>query len=252
MRRAVVALLLAPLVAACTQGAKSGRRLELPPVPDPLPMTVTEAQAPLPALPSGPERIEGTGSIRVVWEALAVERDRFTNPRYQGTKVFATPEDLELILVNASFVATPEQEAENKSRPPSGRIARIADADMLGLLEALNQIGFFQVAQSTASSRALFGSDRARGRITVEKDGQSWTIVSMRGLGLQAETRNIPGIYALAKEAISHVKNASPTLRVKGGSIGDRDPTRYKEGGTPSGSTSTGSGGSSGSGSSDK
>src|SRR5262245_38280206 len=121
MRR-VLLLAIAPLLAACTQGAKSGRKLELPPVPDPLPITVAVRKDPLPVLPSGPERIEGTPSIRVTWEALAVEKDRYANPSLRGQKTFVSPDDLEIVLLNASYVATPEQERENKSQPPTGRI----------------------------------------------------------------------------------------------------------------------------------
>jgi hypothetical protein len=239
MRR-VVAVLLAPVLAACTQGAKSGRRLELPPVPDPLPIQVAAVKDPLPVLPSGPERIEGSPSIRVTWEALAVERERYEHPSPfapRGTKPFVSADDLEIVLLNASYVATPEQDRENKSQPPTGRIARVSDADMNALVDPLNQLGFFQYANETSTVRGLFASDRARGRITVDRGDQSWTLLSLRGLGLQAETRAIPQIYAAAKEVVSRLKNTAPNLRVKGGTIGDRDASRAKAAGTPPAAT---------------
>jgi hypothetical protein len=239
MRRAILplAVLAAGLgLAGCTQGARSGRRLELPPVPDPLPMTVTPAPAPKPltALPSGPEKIPGSPSVRVVWEALFVERDRYANPSPEalrrGARPFVDPKDLEIVLLNASFAPTPDQEREHKSRPPTGRIARIADADMNAVWTALEQIGFFRHARPTGSLRALFGSDRARGRVTVDRGDESWTLLSMRGLGLQAETREVPAIYAAAKEVVSRMKNSASSLRVTGERIREDDARRPGEG----------------------
>src|SRR5262245_6946355 len=99
-------------------------------------------------------------------------------------------------------------------------------------LDALNQLGYFQHASATGSVRGLFSSDRARGRITIDRGDDSWTLLSLRGLGLQNETRAIPQIYAAAKEAIFRLKNSAPNLRVQGGTIGDRDPSRAKAAGT--------------------
>src|SRR4029453_14378172 len=91
------------LLAPCPQSAKWGRKLELPPVPDPLPIKVAVRKDPLPALPSGPEKIPGTPAIPITWEALAVERDRYANPSLRGAKIHVDPDDLEIVLLNASF-----------------------------------------------------------------------------------------------------------------------------------------------------
>jgi hypothetical protein len=195
------------------------------------------APAPSPLAPrpkAEPEgRIPGTPSIRVVWEALAVELERSageargvtgSRPLVEGLPGTRADVDHEVILLNASFVATPEQDAENRSRKAVGRVARVTDADMNAFLEGLERIGFFQHARPTESVRYLFPTDRARGRITVERDGNSVTLLSMRGLGLQASTRAIPGIYAQAKQAVVLLKNRVPTLRVKDVDVDDLHP----------------------------
>jgi hypothetical protein len=203
--------------------------------PKPLPSPL----APRPkAEPEG--RIPGTPSIRVVWEALAVELERsqgetrgtpHARPLVEGLPGTKGDVDWEVILLNASFVATPEQDAENRSRKAVGRVARVTDADMNGLVEALERLGFFRYARPTESVRYLFPTDRARGRITVERGGNSVTLLSMRGLGLQASTREIPGIYAQAKQAIVMLKNRVPTLRVKDVDVGEVE--RKDEKGAP-------------------
>jgi hypothetical protein len=235
-----LALALALSLAACTQGAKSGLKLVLPPVESP-PLAVAKPKAPVPALPSGAERIEGTPSYRVVWEALAVERYRLEHPKLQGARVadsLGTP-DVEVVLLNASYVGTAEQVQEDKSQPATGRVARIADADMLELVRGIEASGFWRYAKPTGSLRAFFGSEAARGRVTVEKDGESWTLLSLRGLGLQGETREIPGIYAQVKAAISILKNSAPNMRVTGGKLGDRPSPPGSTGTKPSGSGTT-------------
>jgi hypothetical protein len=188
--------------------------------------------SPLAARPKAePEgRIPGTPSIRVVWEALYVELERSSGesrgvtgsrPLVEGLPGTKEDVDWEVILLNASFVATVEQDSENRSRKAVGRVARVTDADMNGLVDALERLGFFKYAKPTESVRYLFPTDRARGRITVERGGHSLTLLSMRGLGLQASTREIPGIYAQAKQAIVMMKNRVPTLRVKGVDVGE-------------------------------
>jgi hypothetical protein len=177
-------------------------------------------------------RIPGTPSIRVVWEALAGEMRKAlgSEPGVPGARelVEGLPGtkgdvDFEVVLLNASFVATPEQDAENRSRKAVGRVARVTDQDLNELVEALERLGFFRYAKPTESVRFLFPTDRARGRITVERDGHSLTLLSQYGLGLQPATREIPGIYAQAKQAILMLKNRTPVLRVK--SL-DREPVR--------------------------
>ncbi len=188
-----------------------------------------------PATVEFPGRIPGTPSMRVVWEALAVETERLQESKWkrptEGLPISQKDVDLEIVLLNASFQATPEQAAENRGDKAVGRVARITDQDMLDLVEALDRIGFFRYAQPTESVRPLFPTDRARGRITVERDGQSVTLLSQRFLGLRPETRPIPWIYTQAKEAIMVIKNRTPVLRVK--SIDVEGQARPVESGSP-------------------
>ena len=191
--------------------------------------------APEPPRPN-PDCIPGTPSIRIVWEALAVERYRSENSKFRRVdgsrdpaleRIVGSPE-WQVILLNTSFTATAEQERENKGVPPSGRIARATDQHMLDMMTAFDRMGFFKYAQPTASVRPLFASENTRGRITVDRGGESWTLLSQRGLGLSDDTKQIPGIYAEAKEAVYRLKNMSPVLRVKGTSVEPTDLRRAK------------------------
>ena len=100
---------------------------------------------------------------------------------YTGGSAFdklAGDVDYEVVLLNTSFVATPEQSKEDKSQPPAGRVARVHDRDMTSFLQSLEEIGFFRYAQPTGAVASLFGSENARGRITVERDGVSVTLLA--------------------------------------------------------------------------
>jgi hypothetical protein len=191
--------------------------------------------SPLAARPKAepPGKIPGTPSIRVVWEALAVEQERLDTSKWKrppsSGPISQEDVDLEVVLLNASFVATPEQDAENRGRKAVGRVARVSDQDMNDLLSALERAGFFRYARPTESVRYLFPTDRVRGRITVERAGSSVTLLSMRGLGLQASTKEIPAIYRDAKAAITLLKNRTPTLRVKEVEVEDLRPRGPRE-----------------------
>ena len=99
---------------------------------------------------------------------------------------------------------------------------------MLDLVSALERLGFYKYAQPTGSLQPMFLSDRARGRITVERDGKSMTLLSQRWQGLRDETKQIPGIYSDAKQAIVALKNRSPTLRVRGATVEPAEPRRVR------------------------
>lgn len=180
-----------------------------------------------------PGKIPGTPSIRVVWEALAVEMERSTGENrgvkgstglVEGLPGTKHDVDFEAVLVNASFSPTPDQDAENRAPKAVGRVARVADQEMNDLLAGLERLGFWKYARPTDEVRMLFPTERARGRITVERGGESMTLVSMRGLGLNPATREIPGIYSQAKLAIQMLKNQTPTLRVKSVDIEPLNP----------------------------
>lgn len=219
-QRTLTTLLLAALLAGCTTGTRGSRR---PRSEDPVQGPEAArgaAAAPTDRAPRSvegdPGVIPGTPSIRIVWEALYVEQERFRTSKYRPTDqdTFGAP-DFEVILVNASFVPTPEQDRENRSQTAVGRLARVPDAEMTGLLNELESLGFFRYAKPTDAVRPYFGSDRARGRVTVERGGESLTLVSYRGLGLQESTKAIPGIYAQAKYAIQVLKNRTPSMAAK-------------------------------------
>ena len=232
MRAVLASLLSALALSACTVGARSGRPMRIAEADARAAACVAAGAAALPP-PPDPDRVPGTPSIRVKWEALAVERSQAEAARvrlkvrdYTGGSAFdklAGDVDFEVVLLNTSYVATPEQAKEDRSQPPAGRTARVPDRDMVAFLLSLEQSGFFKYAQPTGSVASLFASDNARGRLTVERDGVSVTLLSMRGQGRVDATRPIVGIYSEAKQAVQVLKNRSPSLRFKST---DRDPLR--------------------------
>lgn len=228
-----IALLAAGLV-ACTSGSRGQRR----PSESAAPQTRASRDDPLPSPKKNDVgKIPGTPSIRVVWEALYVEQERFRDSKYRPSDLtgFGGEPDLEVVLLGASFVATPEQDRENRGQVAVGRIARVPDQDMIDLVREFDRLGFFRYARPTASVRPYFASDRARGRITVDRDGESVTIVSQRGLGLQESTKEIPAIYAAAKDAIQRLKNRSPSMSVKRAKVDPADPDAMRRSGVTGG-----------------
>lgn len=216
---------------ACTTGTRGNRR---PRGLDEAPVASRTPGEPPPAVPTRPPRIEGSPSLRVVWEALAVEIEGTKASRFQrDVSRFGEP-DLEVQLLNASFEPTPEQSREMRTQRAAGRTARVSDREMNELLRELEKLGFFRYARPTESVRPFFASDRARGRITVERDGHSVTLVSQRGLGLNDATKEIPGIYAQSKYAIQLLKNRSPSLTVTGAKIDAADPDAMRRSGAAS------------------
>jgi hypothetical protein len=240
--RALLPLLLACILSACTTGERGTRR---PRGIDATPLAPLDAgrratppaQAPPPTSARETDgQIPGTPSIRIVWEALYVERERLRTSKWRpsGMQTFGEP-DLEVILVNASFAPTPEQDRENRGQVAVGRLARVGDREMIDLLVGLERMGFFEHARPTDGVRPYFASDKARGRITVDRGGESVTLVSYRGLGLQEATRAIPGIYAEAKAAIQVLKNRTPTMSVRNASAAPlRLPTKRAPAPAPS------------------
>jgi hypothetical protein len=214
-------------LAAC-QGTARGRRTFRD---DAAPRTDRGGVAGGPAQPVEPRVdpgcIPGTASIRVIWEALAVERQQVLAPRNgrPGAIGIAGMPDLEVGIVNSSFEGTPEQIEGNRAMRKQGALSRVSDREMLDLLKSIRDAGFYDYAKPTGAISALFASDRSRGRITIEEDGRSVTLLSQRGLGLAEETREIPGIYAEAKRAIQVLRNRSRTLEVTGLRVTGKAPT---------------------------
>lgn len=165
-------------------------------------------EAPPPRLPTGP-------AIKVVWEALAVERDRFENPRHGRKPTRGVLHQQKVVVVSASH---PEARAMRQGRciqQGGGAVAAtVSDADMQVFLKGIQQRGFFRVARPTGSMQALFDDDGSRGRVTIERDGTSVSLVSQRGQGLDPSTRHVPALYSEVKQAVMLLRNRSTSMGV--------------------------------------
>lgn len=159
--------------------------------------------------------------IKVTWEALAHERHLYENPKYGQQPVSGGTPDFAIVLVNDDH---PESDQLRQGRA-RGRQAVgsgvISNRDMQDFLKGLEQIGYFKSAAATSAQSRFFDDDRARGRVTVEQNGQSVTLLSMRGQGRSPTTKHIPGIYSQAKQAIAFLRNQSRTLTVETITRGD-------------------------------
>jgi hypothetical protein len=159
--------------------------------------------------------------VRVTWEALAVERERFENPTLESGRSGRRPRmgiapDQKIVLVNESHpLATSVKSGRVASRAKDGSVVTILpDEDMALFLRGLEQEGFFRVARPTDYLRSDFASDAARGRITVERGDESVSIVSMRGQGLVERTKDVPRLYSEVKQTVAVLRNRTPTLNV--------------------------------------
>jgi len=238
MRQAPLFLLGLALLSAGCQGTAHGRRtFRDDAVRDdcaPVRPRGVAATPPAPPRPD-PGRIEGTPSIRVIWEALYVERQQVLNPRTgrAGVQGIAGAPDLEVAILNSSFTGTPDQIAENRGMRRQGGLTKVDDQDMLDFLKSIRKAGFYEYAKPTGAIAGLFPSERSRGRITIETDGESVTLLSQRGLGLSDETKEIPSIYSEAKRAIQVLRNRSRTLEVTGTRVSGHAPTAAPSEPTP-------------------
>jgi len=224
-----LAAVLAAALAGCTTGDRGSRR---PPPWDPTGGGAVAAALPVPrpAAPD-PDKIEGTPSILVMWEALAGERQRFANPESPRASTVGKA-GVPVILVNASFVPKPEELRELRAQNAHGAVAKIPDKDMLDLVAEIEQAGFYRFAKPTDALAAFFASERLRGRITIERDGTSMTLVSQYGQGLDPATRPIPGIYSQVKNTILIYKNRLLSVGVSG-KRDPIDPEQAKKGAPP-------------------
>lgn len=154
-------------------------------------------------------------AIRVTWEALARERELYATSQYRRPQGGIDPEML-VTLVSASHpdaerIRNPRTAAD---RERFARTAVVSDADMLALVRGLEQSGFDRLAQPTDSQRVQWTSDHARGRVTIEEGGESLTLLSMRGQGQVAATKDIPALYSQAKRAVMLLRNQNASLNV--------------------------------------
>jgi len=155
------------------------------------------------AAPTGP-------AIEVVWEALAHEKHLLENSRFRRSGPLPPQK---IVLLSASH---PNAKAVVAGRggEQGAQTAVIPDADMEGFLQGLEQRGFFRLARPAGYDAAVAGSSNARGRITVTRGGDSRSLISLRGQGLNEATKDVPRIYSEAKQAIMALRNMHPTLSV--------------------------------------
>jgi hypothetical protein len=211
-------LALASLTALLALGACSSSKKSAAAPGDPALAEATPGEgAPAADAPRGPARPE----TRVTWEALAVERDQAENPRF-GRRPQQGAVSQRIVLVNESHEEARATRGRTARTKGDTTVAVVSDEDMELLVRGFQQAGYFGVARPTQGMERLFDDPQARGRITVERDGQSVTIVSMRGQGLAPETKRIPAIYSDLKQAIAMVRNRTPTLNVRTAEVSGR------------------------------
>jgi hypothetical protein len=129
-----------------------------------------------------------------------------------------------VVLVNESHADALASKA-GRCVPQSQGVAvgTISDQDMEVFLRGIEQRGFFRLARPTGAMQGLFEDSNARGRITIERAGQSYSLVSMRGQGLNPQTKAIPAMYSEVKQAVMLLRNQAGGMSVVGFT---RDPMR--------------------------
>ena len=152
--------------------------------------------------------------IVVTWEGLAREREIAANSKYNRPGTIRPP--MKITLVSESH---PDSQGLRSGRTKEGRAAGassavLRDADLLKFVQGLERRGFYKYAQPTETQAAALEHPRARGRVTIERNGQSMTLVSMRGQGTNPRTKEIPGIYSESKQAIMMLRNRTPGLNL--------------------------------------
>ena len=154
--------------------------------------------------------------IRITWEALAVERDLVANPRLGRKPQQGVLPDSKIVLVSDDHpAAIGRQKGRASTREKDGsQVAVLGALDLQLLVKGLREAGFYKVARPTDGVQPHFDDSEARGRVTIEVDGVSRTLLSLRGQGTQEATRNIPRIYSQAKQAVAMVRNQTPALSV--------------------------------------
>lgn len=157
------------------------------------------------AKPSGP-------AIVVTWEALAHEKYLLENSRFRRR---GPQPPQRITLISSSH---PEAAAlamgRSRQRDPDTSTAILDDKDMVNFVRGLQRTGFFKYARPAGYDSASATSDSARGRVTVTRGGDSRTLLSIRGQGLNEKTKEIPKIYSETKQAIMVLRNMTPTLNV--------------------------------------
>jgi len=159
------------------------------------------------AKPAGP-------AILVTWEALAREKYLLENSRFRRKNQPQPPQRITLFSESHPTAKKVRRARSKAERERFAGSAVLSDTDMVNFLKGLTRSGFYKYAKPTGYSDALASSDNARGRIIVEQDGRSYTLLSMRGQGQNKSTRGIPKIYSETKQAVMVLRNMTPTLNV--------------------------------------
>jgi hypothetical protein len=154
--------------------------------------------------------------VRITWEALTVERELAENPRLGRRPQQGVALDLKTVLVSEDHpAARGRKKGKASTREKDGsQVAIVGAEEMRMLVKGLREAGFYKVSRPTHAVSALFQDAEARGRVTIEVEGRTATVLSMRGQGQQAATRDVPRIYSQAKQAVAAVRNSVPTLQV--------------------------------------
>lgn len=154
--------------------------------------------------------------VRITWEALAVERDQVENPRFGRRPLRGAAPDLKIVLVSDTHPAAGGREGGRAAtRDKDGsQVAILPEKDLRLLVRGLREAGFYGVSRPTGSLEPQFSDEAARGRVTIEVDGESQTVLSMRGQGASSATRDVPRVYSESKQAVATMRNQSPTLNV--------------------------------------
>jgi hypothetical protein len=151
--------------------------------------------------------------IEVVWMALAREKALLENSRFRRSGPLP-PQKIMLINESHPDAGAIRSGRASKLRDRYGQVTVLADADMRAFLKGLERSGYYRYARQTGTRSAATEDENARGLVSVNQNGLTRTLISMRGQGQNAQTRQIPRIYSEAKQAIMVLKNMSPQLSV--------------------------------------
>jgi hypothetical protein len=193
------------LLSGCSPSASSAPKPRPEASVDPGP--APQRKADLPARPSGP-------SIEVTWEALAREKYLMETSRFKRRGA-QPPQKITLLSESHPDAERARVPRTRADREKYVNTAVLPDRDLLSLIDGLRRRGFYRHARPTVENSAAYDNSNARGRVTVNRDGDSRTLISMRGQGLNENTRAIPAIYSEAKQAIMVLRNMTPTLNVR-------------------------------------
>ena len=156
-------------------------------------------------------------AIKVTWEGLARERELYEASKQKRSSYRGPDADMKITLVSEGHPdAKTNRKVGNDELEARAHLTVVPDTDLKGLVRQLEKEGFYRYARDTDAVTGNFDHSRARGRVTVERGGESVTLLSMRGQGLNPSTKQVPKLYSSAKRAILIMRNRRPTLNWTG------------------------------------